>query len=581
MTLNDIRNQLAERLDSLEDIANRINMSVIKKDFLIDIINKTTFDIVVVGEFTSGKSTLINAMLGIELLPALLEPTTARITYISYSDNPKIVLKMKSGEIITKSYDEKYLQSLVAENKTVVENIDYIEVFIDSPLLRDGVRLIDTPGTNDTDEQRVSVTYGLIPKADAVIYLTIHPVTSSNVQVFREYIFSNKINNIYFVLNKIDLLGDQYELASKDVFKWFENEYKGPIEHFYSLSALDYLEAINNGNDELIQKSKFNEFSDSFTKFLRGSDKYKNLEAQYAAIFDNLKNQMIELIKVKIGGLSIPEESFNERNKALQEDLREFNEQVKELKKQIDGEINLLVLKIEESLSDLLPETLSVTDDILTNKRGDMDLIIKDIELAVKYKYEAWREGNEPIINKILNSMREEISIRVMVSIQKMNSAVIKFSGITLNANVQEIGSSPLTQIFQDDVKSQFVSTAAVVGGMFILSGVGIFPPLAFLIGPLVSSYRKKTLDSQKEQKKPQIITALQESFQAFRKQIIGNIKTQHSKLVQDINSGIIEQSARINAQLDEIEKERHNKQSEIEQIIVEYKKALIEIKGI
>ena len=244
MSILDIRKELSSKINKLEGITKNLKLQLNDYGFLTRIINKTTFDIAVVGEFTSGKSTLINALLGIDLLPTLLEPTTARITYISYSENAQIILIMKNGIRKVHPFDSSFLKSLIAENKPLVNEIDYIEVLIDIPLLKNSIRIIDTPGTNDTDEQRVAVTYGLLPEADAVVYVTIHPVTSSNVEVYKEHILGNKIKNIFFVLNKIDLLGDNLELAAKDVSNWFRKNSTDEIILFIQFRLLIILKEL-------------------------------------------------------------------------------------------------------------------------------------------------------------------------------------------------------------------------------------------------------------------------------------------------------------------------------------------------
>jgi len=579
MTILDLREQLSKKLVLLENILKKIDFQLPNTNHLTNIVNKTTFDIVVIGEFTSGKSTLINAMLGLDILPTLLQPTTARITYISYSDKPQIILKMKDGKTINNNFDEGFLKSLIADNVKDVENIECIEVYINNQILREGIRLIDTPGTNDTDEQRVAITYGLIPEADAVIYLTIHPVTASNVMVFKEYILNNKIKNIFFVLNKIDLLGEQNELAVKDARRWFQNAYNEPIKHFYALSALEYLEGFIDQNDNLIKKSNFKSFYNSFIQFLQCTEKYKNLELQYSALFESVKYQVIQLIKLKIAGLSISEDDFNEKKNSLKQDLTNFREQVKVLEHQFDKEFDDLIFKIESSLNNLLNEILSTSDDIFSNTKGEIDLILKNIEFHIKNKYENWRERNEPIINEFINSLVEETSIHLASSFDKMNTSIVKFSDIQLFKKVQDTSASGIAEILRDDLKTQFASTAAVVGGMFLLSTAGIFPPFAFLLNPLVSIYRKKWIESQKMQMKPQLISSIQESFQTFRKQILQNINSHRNNLNNQITRGLADQEIRIKTELTNIDKERLEEKSEIERRIKSYEETIIKIK--
>jgi len=575
MSLLDIRNDLSLRTNKLKDIATQLNVPINDFDFLTRVINKNTFDIVIIGEFSSGKSTLINALLGIDLLPTLLEPTTARITYISYSENPQIVIKMKDRSKTVHPFEESFLKSLIAEEKSLINEIDIIEVLLNNPLLQNNIRIIDTPGTNDTDEQRVALTYGLLPEADAVVYVTVYPVTASNVEVYKNHILGNKLKNIFFVLNKIDVLGDDLQLAAEDVQSWFRKQSPEEISKFYTVSALDYLDGILDGNEDLVISSKFKNFSKDLHTFIESSEKYDNLKIQYDAVFQKIKLQITELIKLKAGGLSLPEESFEQRKEELKKKLKLFREQTRELENQVERDFDSLTYKVEESLNSLLNEILSIANEIFSNERRDLNLLVKDLEMAIKYKYETWRERNEPIVQEFLKSIREEISIRTMKSIEEMNVALVKFMDTSITKYIQQSPNSQLDEILSDETKAATASTVAVVGGMMVLSMLGLFTPLAFLLGPLFQNFRKKRLQQQKEQMKPQVISSIQENFHAFRQEMIKNISVQKELMEKQIEEVLVSQNKRIADQINEIENERQQEADVIEAKIKECNMAL------
>ena len=68
-----------------------------------NIINNEIFRIIVVGGFSRGKSSLINALLGEKLLPAKLTPTTALLTFIRYGEVPEAILFYKDERITPKT----------------------------------------------------------------------------------------------------------------------------------------------------------------------------------------------------------------------------------------------------------------------------------------------------------------------------------------------------------------------------------------------------------------------------------------------------------------------------------------------
>ena len=162
-----------------------------------------------------------------------------------------------------------------------------------------------------------------------------------------------------------------------------------------------------------------------------------------------------------------------------------------------------------------------------------------------------------------------------MKSIQEVNVSLVKFTGTSLTSYAQQNTQTPLDSIMSDDMKSATASTVAVVGGMLILSTFGLFTPLAFLLGPLFQNFRKKRLQQQREQMKPQIISSLQENFQSFRREMIKNINVQKDLMEKQIDEALTAQNEEINKQIAEIEKERQEQTSVIEQKINEYKAAV------
>ncbi|MCX7611242.1 MAG: dynamin family protein [Ignavibacterium sp.] len=580
MNLNEIRENFYKRVKSLENLISDIEIPKYNFDFLSKIINKTTFDIAVIGEFTSGKSTLINALIGLDLLPTLLQPTTARITFISFSEKQKIILNQNDGKSVEKDFDPKFLKELIADNSSLIESIDTIEVKLTNNLLNNGIVLIDTPGTNDTDEQRVKITYGVIPTADAVIYVTVHPVTASNIEVFKEHILGNKIKNLFIVVNKIDLLGNDIDKAIANCKENFNNLLDYPIENIYAISALDYLDGLLNEDKELIEKSRFQYFKNALNDFLISSEKYNNLKNQYDAIFEKSKIEIIDLIKLKASSLQLPEDLFQEQKETLRKELLNIKEKSKEVEKQVEREFDRLYLKIQDSLNNLLFEILETIDNIFQKRFTDFENLKREIEYIIKTKYENWLDRNQPIVDDYIKSIREEISIRVASSVDNVSTALTVFNS-NLAINIYENNNSQIYKILKDDSKSYFLSTATVVAGMFVLSTVGIFPPLAFLLGPLMQNFRKNLIEKHIEQLKPSVISSIQDNFQKFRSQFLSNLSNIKNNLIENLDKLVNSKINNINDLINSIEQERKNKKLEIEATIKNYEKIIEKIRNI
>ena len=95
-------------------------------------------------------------------------------------------------------------------------HVKYVEVGWPAEILKDKVTLVDTPGVNDINEQRAEITYGYIPRADAVLFLLdgAQVLKQSERAFLEQRILRRSKDKLIFVLGKIDLLApDEREEA--------------------------------------------------------------------------------------------------------------------------------------------------------------------------------------------------------------------------------------------------------------------------------------------------------------------------------------------------------------------------------
>ncbi len=167
------------------------------------------------GQFSAGKSCLINNILNRKLLPVHVTETTALITYILYSENEYAVLEKNDGssEKITIEESMKLWQN--GELKENLKNVAAIYLFINSDILENGLVIADTPGINTIIESHIEKTVNLLESAGRIIYVMSKSLTQSDTG-FLKCIRDNGID-ITFVRTHMDLLNEDEENLNNTV----------------------------------------------------------------------------------------------------------------------------------------------------------------------------------------------------------------------------------------------------------------------------------------------------------------------------------------------------------------------------
>ncbi|NWF70621.1 MAG: dynamin family protein [Chloroflexi bacterium] len=179
------------------------------------------FLMVFVGPFSSGKSSIINALLGQEeLLPVGPVPTTDRIAILRYGDEPQ---RMHSGgEVDT--------------------------VFFPSPLLKK-VSFVDTPGLQSVMQKHEQATRAFLHRSDVVllVMLATQAMTASNLEYLQTLKEFGK--KVIIVINQVDLLTDEEANTVREYVLEQSKTRLGFKPEIWMISARRGLDARQNGLD--------------------------------------------------------------------------------------------------------------------------------------------------------------------------------------------------------------------------------------------------------------------------------------------------------------------------------------------
>jgi small GTP-binding protein len=212
------KRSIREVLARVADVAERTGLASTARDVRVTRLPKLDeerFSLVVLGEFNHGKSTFINALLGESLLPVGITPTTAVLAQIRHGTIVRAEAVYESGARRAiepaRLGDWLTVEGAAARGPDAAaggDTLSHIEITHPSPLLEDQVTIVDTPGVNDINEQRAEITYGYVPRADAVLFLLDggQILTASERQFLEERILRSSRDRLVFVVTKVDRL---------------------------------------------------------------------------------------------------------------------------------------------------------------------------------------------------------------------------------------------------------------------------------------------------------------------------------------------------------------------------------------
>jgi GTP-binding protein EngB required for normal cell division len=252
---------------------------------LRDRLDSVRLRVLVAGEAKRGKSTLINALLGHDVLPSGVIPLTAVTTTVRYGDDQHAEARFHDG------HEEKYpltaLPDLVTErgNPGNRRRITGVTVYLAAPVLEDEVELVDTPGTGSVFEWDTRTAHEALESMDAAVFvLTADPPVSASERDLLRRVARLSVMT-FTVLNKADHL-DEAELVEAVEFT---RRVLSEVGHQQSVYPISARAALAGGDDG------FTAFRSDFAAYLstrRQADLRASAVAQARRIAGSLLDEV-------------------------------------------------------------------------------------------------------------------------------------------------------------------------------------------------------------------------------------------------------------------------------------------------
>ena len=428
---NELTNEdISKIINELEKIKN-IDFILQNKslqanfDNVLERLKTNTFKLAVVGEFSSGKSTFLNALIGKDILKHGAQETTATITEIQ---------NLSKGER-QETFDVYYIDNKVEEDIPIDKLIEYTstvskihnvaqeikKVVIKTKIFAQNadICLVDTPGLNGIADNHREQTIELIENSHACIYLMqVRGLGASDVE-FIKYI-SKYQHNIIFVQNFIDELreleGETVEQKLKEQKKILKEVFlKNKCDVNYSLVGMSARKALI-ARDKTIREYEDLSLDDVARETLLNESGYHDvIEKISKLILENEKGMIQKLDTIKVAIMLLKQLSF------ILDDKKVLDE--KEWEESIEGRKQKNYQKLKENLEKDKDKNWKNIDNYIEAETAELQ---KSIRKDLKRKFESIIQETQTNLSGIRGNDLECLDAYMQVTPYKIYDGIKK-----------------------------------------------------------------------------------------------------------------------------------------------------------
>jgi GTP-binding protein EngB required for normal cell division len=238
------------------------------------------FYLTLAGQFSRGKTSLMNAMFGMERLPTGVVPVTSVITAVSYNSRERVVIHFENSNL-THEIPLSDLREWITEsgNPGNQRQIELAEVQLPAEILRRGAFFVDTPGLGSAVIENTATTHRFLPQIDALVLVTSFefPLSQEEIVFLRNARVLQR--KVFIVLNKADLPAqNQRREVLEFIRRRLAQEGDADDAPLFAVSATEGLAARAKRDENGLERSGLPRFERALVDYLV-RDRYRDFAA--------------------------------------------------------------------------------------------------------------------------------------------------------------------------------------------------------------------------------------------------------------------------------------------------------------
>ena len=364
-----------------------------------------------VGEFSSGKTTLINALTDSKKLETATKPTTATIYKIHFG----------SGTCHAKVLDAQgewieYPDIADLKNEKLGDAV-IVDVFDTSRKVPSTTILVDTPGLSSSDPRHRQALVNFLPQSDAILLVT--DVNQQLTRSITDFVLTMELAKrpIFLVVTKCDTKSAQ---DLEQVRKYIGDNIQLPIQQIVCVSA------IKDDMQELF--SLFNNIQNEKANIIKQVD---TVRIQY--VVKNLLSRIEELLKS-----SSSDKDLENGIRQQEVDLRQLNRNIECLVTDVSSDVKEIGRKLTRRFEDIVSSRL---ESLVVGKSNNFDAeAISAINNTATLLLNDYRNEIQSAFRRKANERQGKEDAVSLRSLEKLDLSALSVNGLSYNLNLNALG---------------------------------------------------------------------------------------------------------------------------------------------
>lgn len=419
-------------------------------------LQKETFNLVILGQFKRGKSTLINALLGEAVLPTAIVPLTSVVTILCYGPALRVEVQYLDERRWDISLSDLPAYITERENPQNAKGVKDVTVYYPSNYLRDGVRIIDTPGAGSVYSHNTEVAYGFLPHVDAAIFVVSAdpPISKSEHQFLKD--MRDHVDKFFFVLNKIDQVNEEDRREALEfTLQILEEDLGKDKVKIHPLAARWALDGKRTHDHDLLKRSLLLDFEKTLQSFFVHEKGRVFLKSVIHSLMRFASDQTISF-QIEQEAARLPLEELRIKISRFEEEMATISKDRERNAYLLKGTLGTITSQMDEEITLFKKERLPVLQNALEAEylrkvqRGGGRLreeLEQFVHEEIQKNFDAWRRNLTEKISSLMEEAHREFASRTNQTIERV---------LALTSDIFELRLNPFASVETLSRKSDF-----------------------------------------------------------------------------------------------------------------------------